>query len=144
MPDLTAFYANNLNAELGIIYNNSVYWEASGQGGIVPQGRAANPAGYFIGFSNRATNDEKLAAILYMEWMARPEALDFMHWGRQGANYTVNSAGVRELTDWRYQGDMRGQYHKITRYRGRTSSFCECPSVGCPVQDLHYLSFYTA
>jgi putative aldouronate transport system substrate-binding protein len=106
MPDLTAFYANNPNAELGIIYNNSVYWEASGQGGIVPQGRAANPAGYFIGFSNRASNDEKLAALLYMEWMARPDVLDFMQWGRQGVNYTVNSSGVRELTDWRNQGDM--------------------------------------
>ena len=108
MPDLRAFYQNNPNAELGIIANNTVMYDGTDSLGlsVVPQGRAANPAGFFVSFSNRASNDEKLAALLYMEWMAKPEVLDFMQWGRSGVTYTTNSAGVRELRGWQDQGDM--------------------------------------
>ena len=107
MPDLNAFFANNPSAELGIIGNNTVYHDRVDSMGysVVTQARAANPAGFFVSFSNRASDNEKLAALLYMEWMAQADVLDFIQWGVEVVTYTVN-AGVREMKDWQDQGDM--------------------------------------
>ena len=108
MPDLEAFYANNPNAELGVIYNNSVFtpWTDSWGYHTVPQGRATNPAGFFVGFSSRATADELKAAWLYMEWMAQKDVLEFMQWGTEGITYTQNADGSRDMISWEDQGEM--------------------------------------
>lgn len=107
MPDLTAFFQNNPDAELGVIYNNAVYdpWIDEMGYHVVPQGRATNPAGFFIGFSAQATDDETKAAQMYLEWMAQPDVLFFMQYGVEGETYTKDENGVIEMIGWEDQGD---------------------------------------
>ncbi|MDR1262200.1 MAG: extracellular solute-binding protein [Oscillospiraceae bacterium] len=106
MPDLTAFYQNNPDAKLGVIYNNTVYdpWIDAWGARTVPQGRATNPAGMFVGFSSKASEDELKAAWLYMEWMAQPDVLFYMQNGVEGETYNLNADGLPEVVGG-YQGD---------------------------------------
>ena len=135
MPDLTAFYANNPGAELGMIYNNTVVdpWMNSMGYRSIAQGRGANPAGFFISFSSRATDNEKLAAALYLEWMAQAEVLDFLQWGREGVTYTVNAQGVREMVSWQNQGDMWMGFSSNKDY---WAAVVEMRMVGTPEESL--------
>jgi putative aldouronate transport system substrate-binding protein len=107
MPALTAFYSNFPDAELGIMYSNTVAnpWADAWGGQTVAQDRAANPAGFFIGFSSRATDDELLAAWLYMEWMAQYDVLEYMQWGPEGKTWNYDFAGNRTMIHWEKQGD---------------------------------------
>jgi putative aldouronate transport system substrate-binding protein len=107
MPDLTAFFQNNPDAKLGVVLNNTVFspWAGADGAGSVPQARATNPAGYFVGFSSRATADELKAAWLYMEWMAQADVLDYMQWGEPGVCHTVAADGSRTMIGWEEQGD---------------------------------------
>ncbi|MGF7145147.1 putative aldouronate transport system substrate-binding protein [Anaerotaenia torta] len=107
MPDLRAFYEKNPDAELGIIGNTTVYFDRY-QAGLteVPHGRAANPAGMFVGFSDKATDDELKAAWLYMEWMAQPDVLFFMQNGVEGETYTLNDKGL-PIMNVEYNGEKK-------------------------------------
>lgn len=106
MPDLTAFYQNNPDAKLGVIYNNTVYdpWVDAWGARTVPQGRATNPAGMFVGFSSKASDDELKAAWLYMEWLAQPDVLFYIQNGVEGETYNLNADGLPEVVGG-YQGD---------------------------------------
>ncbi|MDR0395713.1 MAG: sugar ABC transporter substrate-binding protein [Oscillospiraceae bacterium] len=106
MPDLTAFYENNPDAKLGVIYNNTVYdpWVDAMGGHTVPQGRATNPAGMFVGFSSKASADELKAAYMYMEWVAQPDVLFFYQNGVEGETYTMSADGLPEIVGG-YTGD---------------------------------------
>jgi len=108
MPDLEAFYANNPDASLGIMYNNTVYeWERDANGYITErQDRATNPAGFFLCFSEKATADEIKAAYMYLEWMVQPDVLDHFQWGTEGVTYTVDASGNRTMKPVEEQGDM--------------------------------------
>ena len=108
MPDLTAFYENNPDAKLGIMWNNTVNYNMGDANGFRthPQERATNPAGFFLGFSSSASDDEVKAAYMYLEWMAQPDVLDYFQWGAEGVTYTVDGAGNRVFVDIADQGDM--------------------------------------
>jgi len=108
MPDLEAFYENNPDAKLGIMWNNTVqYADADALGYRThPQDRATNPAGFFLCFSEKATDEQLRAAYMYLEWMAQPDVLDKFQWGEEGVTYIVNDAGAREMKPWEEQGDM--------------------------------------
>ena len=107
MPDLTAFFQNNPDAELGVVYNNTVFdpWVDSMGYHVAPQGRATNPAGFFIGFSANASDDELKAAWLYMEWMAQPDVLRYMQFGEEGKTYNLDENGKPVMIGWEDQGD---------------------------------------
>jgi len=107
MPDLEAFYENNPDAKLGIMWNNTVpFWEADAKGYRThPQDRATNPAGFFLCFSEKATAEEIQAAYMYLEWMAQPDVLDHFQWGTEGVTYNVVD-GNRVMVPWDEQGDM--------------------------------------
>ena len=108
MPDLEAFYANNPDAKLGIMYNNTVpWWEADALGySTHPQDRATNPAGFFVCFSEKATEDQIRAAYMYLEWMAQPDVLDHFQWGEEGVTFDYDGDGKRVMRPWEEQGDM--------------------------------------
>jgi len=107
MPDLEAFYENNPDAKLGIMYNNTVpYWEADALNYRThPQDRATNPAGFFLCFSEKATDDEIKAAYMYLEWMAQPDVLEHFQWGEEGVTFEYVD-GARTMIPWEDQGDM--------------------------------------
>jgi len=108
MPDLEAFYENNPDAKLGIMYNNTVqWWEADALGySTHPQDRATNPAGFFLCFSKDATPEQLEAAYMYLEWMAQPDVLDYFQWGEEGVTFEYDADGKRAMKPWEEQGDM--------------------------------------
>ena len=125
MPLLEAFYNYNPDAELGIIYNNTVLdpWADSFGYRTVPQMRAGSPVGLFVGFGSQATADELRAAWMYMEWMAQEAVLEYMQWGTEGITYTVNESGVREMMRWDEQGDMLMGFANNRDYWGIVEEF---------------------
>lgn len=97
MPVLESFYKNNPNAELAI---GIQALEPDTEAGTVPAFRSNNPFGMMIGFSAQATNDQILAAWMYMEWMTQEQNLFAMQWGVEGQNYnTVNGEPVSVAYD---------------------------------------------
>jgi len=108
MPDLEAFYENNPDAKLGIMWNNTVNYAMGDELGYrqYPQERATNPAGFFLGFSSSASDDELKAAYMYLEWMAQPDVLDYFQWGAEGVTFNYNDNGDRVMVSWEEQGDM--------------------------------------
>jgi len=107
MPDLEAFYENNPDAKLGIMYNNTVpFWAADAKGFRThPQDRATNPAGFFLCFSEQASPEQLQAAYMYLEWMAQPDVLEHFQWGEEGVTFNYED-GARVMIPWEEQGDM--------------------------------------
>ena len=108
IPELAAFYENNPDAELGIMWNNTVNYNMGDQLGYRthPQERATNPAGFFIGFSSSASEDEIKAAYMYLEWLAQPDVLDYFQWGEEGITFEYGDDGFKILNAQDNQGDM--------------------------------------
>lgn len=86
MPVLESFYKNNPNAELAI---GIQALEPDKEAGTTPAFRSNNPFGMMIGFSAQATNDQILAAWMYMEWMTQEQNLFTLQWGVEGQNYNM-------------------------------------------------------
>ncbi|MDR1538742.1 MAG: extracellular solute-binding protein [Clostridiales bacterium] len=97
---LSAFYQNNPDAELAIA---SVYQEV--EPGVVAdaQIRADNPFGMIVGFSSKATDDEKKAAWMLMEWMLQPDVLYVLENGVEGVTFTLGADGL-PVVDADYRG----------------------------------------
>jgi len=99
--DLAAFYANFPNAELGIIGNSTVWWDRSSYPNFsindIPHGITEQPAGWYIGFSSKASQDQIKAAWMYLEWINQQDVLDYIQFGQKDINHTINADGKRQL-----------------------------------------------
>ncbi|PAF15511.1 ABC transporter substrate-binding protein [Shouchella clausii] len=62
--------------------------------GNVPQGRANWPFGLIMGVNEAATEEERIALWLYLEWMSQPDHLFFLQNGVEGENYTLDAEGI--------------------------------------------------
>jgi len=108
IPELEAFYENNPGAKLGIMWNNTVNYNMGDELGYRthPQERATNPAGFFVGFSSSASDDEIKAAYMYLEWLAQPDVLEYFQWGEEGITFEYGADGFKILNAQDNQGDM--------------------------------------
>ncbi|MCK0472821.1 extracellular solute-binding protein [Halalkalibacter sp. APA_J-10(15)] len=61
--------------------------------GRVPQGRADWPFGLIMGINEAATDEERIAVWLYLEWMSQPDNLFFLQNGVEGENYILDDEG---------------------------------------------------
>ncbi|WP_062048251.1 extracellular solute-binding protein [Bacillus sp. JCM 19034] len=61
--------------------------------GRVPQGRADWPFGLIMGINEAATDEERIAVWLYLEWMSQTDNLFFLQNGVEGENYTLDDNG---------------------------------------------------
>jgi len=109
---LNAFYANNPDAELAI----APVAVLDEEGGTTPGFRVNNPFGMIIGFSSQATEDEILAAWMYMEWMLQEDVLFTMQWGIEGENYTVDAETGLPVSVGDYSGDYKQGYNNSKDY----------------------------
>ncbi len=50
--------------------------------------------GQYIGFSVTATDDEKKAFAMYLEWMSQPDVLFTLQWGEEGVNFNYDENGT--------------------------------------------------
>jgi len=88
---IEAFYAENPDAELGIVKSHGlVKDEATNSSSAY---RAGLNVGAYTGFSSMASDDEKLAAMMYLEWLIQPENLFTFQWGVEGKNFERDANG---------------------------------------------------
>ncbi len=88
---LDKFYEANPDAKLGIVVNPGPETYADGScTGFRPNGIF----GQYIGFSVTATEDEKKAFAMYLEWMSQPDVLFTLQWGEEGVNFNYDENGT--------------------------------------------------
>ncbi len=91
MQVLDDFYKQNPDAKLGIVVNPGPTTYSNGTtSGFRPNGIF----GQYIGFSVTATDDEKKAFAMYLEWMSQPEVLFTLQWGEEGVNFNYDENGT--------------------------------------------------
>ena len=82
---LESFYAENPNGEVGLmvcpgyVTDDKYNWSTAYRAGL--------NVGAYVGFSSMASDDEKKAAAMYLEWLAQPENLFTFQWGIEGKNF---------------------------------------------------------
>ena len=91
MDWLTAFYEANPDAELAIVPVSGAVDETYGTN---PGYRTDNPFGMMVGFSSFASDDQKKAAWMYMEWLTQEENLFAFQWGVEGENFNYDENGI--------------------------------------------------
>ena len=82
--------ANDPNAELAILDP-----AAKAPAGEKPQGRKYWPFGMIYGINADATDEQRIAAWMYIEWMSDPEVITTLQNGTEGVNYDVNADGIK-------------------------------------------------
>lgn len=110
---LNNFYAQNPDAKLAVytvMEDESVKLTAEAD----PIYRSDNPMGMIIGFSSDATEEQHLAAMMYLEWMIQPETLFTMQWGVEGENFNYID-GVPTLVG-EYDGTYAQGYNNNKDY----------------------------
>ena len=100
---LNNFYAQNPDGKLAV-YTEMADESVKLTNEADPIYRAENPMGMIIGFSSQATEEQHLAAMMYLEWMIQPENLFVMQYGVEGENHNVID-GVPTLV-----GEYNGEY----------------------------------
>lgn len=73
---------------------------AGAPAGEKPQGRKYWPFGMIYGINADATDEERIAAWMYVEWMSQPDVIDTIQNGFEGKNYEVNAEGVKVPTGY--------------------------------------------
>lgn len=88
---LTDFYAANPDGKIGVVVNPGPKTYADGScSGFRPN----SIFGQYIGFSVTATEDEKKAFAMYLEWMSQPDVLFTLQWGEEGVNFNYDENGT--------------------------------------------------
>lgn len=88
---LDQFYEANPGGKLGIVVNPGPESYDSGSNmGFRPN----SIFGQYIGFSVTATEDEKKAFAMYLEWMSQPDVLFTLQWGEEGVNFNYDADGT--------------------------------------------------
>lgn len=113
MDWLITFYEQNPDAEIAIEPFAMAEDEAEG---TTPAYRSDNPFGMIIGFSSSATEDEILAAWMYMEWLSQEENLSTLQWGIEGENYIVNEETDLPESVGGYEGEYKQGYNNSKDY----------------------------
>ncbi len=52
------------------------------------------PFGMIMGINEAATDEERIATYMYLDWLSQPENLFFLQNGVEGENYTLNENGI--------------------------------------------------
>ncbi len=60
----------------------------------MPQSRAYWPFGMIMGINSTATQEERAAVWMYLEWMSQTDNLFFLQNGVEGENYTLDEKGL--------------------------------------------------
>ena len=82
--------AQNPDAEIAILDP-----AAKSPAGEAPQGREYWPFGMIYGINADATDEERIAAWMYVEWMSQPDVIDTLQNGFEGKNYEVTEDGIK-------------------------------------------------
>ncbi len=86
---MTSLLANNPDAKVSLLP-----MAANVPEGGVPQQRGYWPFGMIMGINSTTPEEERVAVWMYLEWLSQPENLFFFQNGVEGANYTLDAAGL--------------------------------------------------
>jgi len=124
--------ANNPDAEFAVL---PVYTDD-------PEGpvRANWPFGFIMGINHTSTNEERIAAWMYLEWLSQPENLFKFQNGVEGQNYNLDENGIPVKIEG-YDGESRLSNNNNKDY---WALVIESPSYGTYEETLEALkSFWT-
>ena len=93
---LTDFYAQNPDAKLAIAYTDGLVVDDEGVSNAY---RPNNPFGMMISFSSLASDDEVLAAEMYLEWLIQDENLFYMQYGEEGITFQYVDGLATRITE---------------------------------------------
>ncbi len=93
---LNQFYAANPDGELGIVVNHGPQTFSNGSCNAF---RPNGIFGEYIGFSSQATEEEKTAFAMYLEWMSQPDVLFTLQWGFEGVNFNYENGVPVSVAD---------------------------------------------
>lgn len=96
---ISATLANNPDAEFATL--DRLAWTPKD---LKPQERGYWPFGMIMGINYESTEQERIAAWMYLEWMSQPENLFYFQYGIEGENYTLDSDGIA-VRDPDFAGD---------------------------------------
>lgn len=89
---LDDFYETNPDAHLGIVVNPGPMTFSDG---TCTAYRPNGDCGQYIGFSSQATDDEKKAFAMYLEWMCQEDVFNTLKYGIEGVNFEFDADGNR-------------------------------------------------
>lgn len=92
---ITDFYANNPDAKLAIAPVTAS--TDDGAGSVACAYRVNNPYGMMVGFASTATEEQKKAAMMYMEWLIQPENLFTFQYGFENETYVIDENGLPQV-----------------------------------------------
>ncbi len=107
---LDQFYEANPDAKLAMVVNPGPETYDCGASTAF---RAGGPFGEYIGFSSQATDDEKKAFAMYLEWMIQPENLFTLQWGIEGTNFEYNEDGDPVSIDQTGKDEIQGHNNNV-------------------------------
>ncbi|WP_088102974.1 extracellular solute-binding protein [Halalkalibacter urbisdiaboli] len=96
-----AVLKNNPEAEFAVIPPYAGVPE-----GRKPQGRANFPFGLIMGINEAATDEERIAVWMYLEWLSQPDNLFKLQNGIEGETYTLDSEGL-PIRNSEYSGEAK-------------------------------------
>lgn len=95
----SATLANNPDADFAVV-------PPAPPEGKKPQARAYWPFGFIMGINEAATEEQRVAVWMYLEWMIQPDNLFFLQNGVEGENYTLTEDGV-PLKNEEFNGESK-------------------------------------
>ena len=112
MDVLNSFYETNPDAKLGVVVCSGKL-EVDPEWGSTNSFRPTNVFGAMTAFSNKATEDEVKAAMMYMEWMAQEENLFTMTWGIEGINFNYEDGEPKAVADQKSLPEQQGHNNNV-------------------------------
>lgn len=112
---LDQFYAANPGAKLGIVVNPG---PTTYSDGTTTGFRPNSIFGQYIGFSASATDDEKKAFAMYLEWMSQPDVLFTLQWGEEGVNFNYEDGVPKSIPVDQQPSD------KVTGHNSNVDMWC--------------------
>ncbi len=86
---ITSLVANNPDAEVSVLPRG-----AAAPSDSHPYYYKNLPFGMIMGINSRATEEERVATYMFLDWMSQPENLFFLQNGVEGENYNFDENGV--------------------------------------------------
>jgi len=100
-PVIDSLLANDPDAEIAYLPFSALVPE-----GTIPQTRAYWPFGMIMGINHSASDEERAAVWMYLEWMSQEDNCFYLQNGVEGGNYTLDALGLA-IKNTDYSGEYK-------------------------------------
>jgi putative aldouronate transport system substrate-binding protein len=104
---MSSLKANNPGAEVAVL---PMGWNVPR--GKMPQGRGYWPFGMIMGINYEATNEQRIAVWMFMEWLSKSETTFTLQNGIAGQNYRLQANGLPERLNYTGESNLSPNSNK--------------------------------